>query len=185
MINTNQFRNGLTVEIEGDLYVIVEFQFVKPGKGGAFVRTKLRNLRTKNTLEKTFRSEERIQEAFVEEKRMQYLYSAGDTLHFMDQENYEEFSVEREKLKNVINFLKENGEVTIVRYKHEIIEVRLPLFLHLKITRTEPAIKGDTAKSSFKPATLETGAIIQVPLFINENDIIKIDTRSGEYVERG
>ncbi|MCP4649926.1 MAG: elongation factor P [PVC group bacterium] len=184
MISTNQFKTGLTIEIDGDLYAISEFQHVKPGKGGAFVRTKLKNLRTKKMLDKTFRSEEKFEEAYIEEKKMQYLYRAGTTFHFMDHETYEEFSLEQEKVSDISGFLKENMDISIVFYKSEILEVKLPMFIEAKITETEPGIKGDTAKSSFKPATIETGATIQVPLFIDQNDTIKIDTRTGAYVER-
>jgi len=184
MITANQFKPGLTIELDGEIYVIVEYQPVKPGKGGAFTRTKLRNLRTKKTLEKTFRVEERFQEAFIEEKKMQYLYSSADSYHFMDQDTFEQLTVEREILAGITDYLKENTDVTIILYKNEIIEVKLPIFIELKISHTEPGIKGDTARNSFKPATLETGATVQVPLFVNENDVIKIDTRTGSYVER-
>lgn len=184
MITPNQFKAGLTLEYDGDIYSIVEFQPVKPGKGGAFTRTKLRNLRTKKILDRTFRVEERFEEAFVEEKKMQYLYNSGDTYHFMDQETFEEMMISKEQLLGIIDYLKDNMDVSVICYHHEIIEVKLPIFINLKVTHTEPGIKGDTAKGSFKPATLETGATIQVPLFINENDVIKIDTRSGSYIER-
>ncbi len=184
MIPTNQFKAGITLEYDSDIYVIVDYQHVKPGKGGSFVRTKLKNLRTKKILEKTFRSEEKFLEAFIEEKKIQYLYASGASYHFMDQETFEELVIEAEKLSNIVELLKENIDVTLVIYKNEVLEVRLPMFLQLKVTHTEPGIKGDTAKGSFKPATLETGATIQVPLFVNENDIIKIDTRSKAYVER-
>ena len=184
MVTPNQFKNGLTIEYDGGIYVIVEYQPVKPGKGGAFTRTKMRNLRTKKILDRTFRVEERFEEAYVEEKRMQFLYSAADTYHFMDQDTFEEFSLEKEMMGTTVDYLKENMDVSVVSYKHEILEVKLPVFVTLKIAHTEPGIKGDTAKSSFKPATLETGAVVQVPLFINQDDLIKIDTRTGTYVER-
>ena len=181
MITPNQFKVGLTLEYSGDIYSIVEFQPVKPGKGGAFTRTKLRNLRTKK---RTFRVEEKFEEAFVEEKRMQYLYHSGDTYHFMDQQTFEQMMISKNQLLDIIDYLKDNMEVSVVCYHHEIIEVKLPIFINLKIAHTEPGIKGDTAKGAFKPAILETGATIQVPLFVNENDMIKIDTRSGSYIER-
>ncbi|MBI4845778.1 MAG: elongation factor P [Candidatus Omnitrophica bacterium] len=184
MITASEFKGGLTLEHEGVLYVIVEYQHVKPGKGGAFVRTKMKNLRTKKVIEKTFRVEERFQEAFIEEKKMQYMYCTADTYHFMDQETFEELILNAENISEIVNFLKENMEVSGIFYKHELIEITLPTFINLKITHTEPGIKGDTAKSSYKPATVETGAIVQVPLFVNENDTIKIDTRTGTYVER-
>ncbi len=184
MITANQFRGGLTILIDGEIYSVIEFQSVKPGKGGAFVRSKLRNLRTKKTIEKTFRSEERFEEAFIEDKKLQYLYNSGDTYHFMDSDTFEEIMIEKEKLNEIVSYLKDNMDVTVVYYNNEIIEVKLPIFIELKIEHTEPGIKGDTAKGSFKPAVLETGATIQVPLFINEGDVIKIDTRTGTYVER-
>ncbi|MFH1093395.1 MAG: elongation factor P [Candidatus Omnitrophota bacterium] len=184
MIIANQFRAGITIVSEGEIYSVIEFHSVKPGKGGAFIRSKLRNLRTKKTIEKTFRSEERFEEAFIENKKLQYLYNSGDTYHFMDGDTFEEIMIAKEKLTEIVSYLKENMDVSVVYYNNEIIEVELPIFIVLKIEHTEPGIKGDTAKGSFKPAILETGATIQVPLFINENDVIKIDTRSGSYVER-
>lgn len=184
MITTDQLKNGLTIELEGELYTIIEYQHVKPGKGGAFVRTKLKNLRTKNMVEKTFRGGERLQEAFIEEKKIQYLYKSTHLYHFMDQENYEEIMLDENKLSKVIDFLKENMEITAVFYQNKVIEVKLPIFVELKVVTTEPGVKGDTAKSAFKPAQLESGATIQVPLFIEQNDIIKIDTRTSQYVER-
>ncbi|MDD5747089.1 MAG: elongation factor P [Candidatus Omnitrophica bacterium] len=184
MISANQFKNGLTLVYEGDIYTVIEYQQVKPGKGGAFTRTKLKNLRSKKILDRTFRVEEKFEEAFVEEKKTHYLYNSGDTYHFMDQDSFEELSISAKQIDTIIPYLKENAEVTVIIYNGAVIEVKLPIFLELKIAHTEPGIKGDTARSSFKPATLETGATIQVPLFINENDTIKIDTRTGEYVER-
>jgi len=184
MINANQLKTGLTIEYDGQVYIVCESQPVKPGKGGAFTRTKLKNLRTKKIIDKTFRAEERFQEAYVEEKKMQYLYRSGNMYHFMDQDNFEELVLEEEKLSEVINFLKENMDISVIIYKQEIFDVKLPIFIQLKVTHTEPGIRGDTARASFKPAKLETGASIQVPLFINENDTIKIDTRTGVYVER-
>lgn len=184
MITANQFRAGLTILIEGEIYSVIDFQAVKPGKGGAFVRSKFRNLRTKKTIEKTFRSEERFEEAFIEDKKLQYLYNSGDTYYFMCGDTFEEIMIEKSKLGDIVNYLKDNTDVNVLYYNKEIIEVALPIFMELKIEHTEPGIKGDTAKGSFKPATLETGATIQVPLFINENDMIKIDTRTGSYVER-
>ncbi|RKY37705.1 MAG: elongation factor P [Candidatus Omnitrophota bacterium] len=184
MITPNQFKAGLAIDLDGGLYTIVEYQHVKPGKGGAFVRTKLKNMRTKKIIDKTFRPDEKFQDAFIEDKKIQYLYQAGSLYYFMDLETFEEIVIEKEKLEDVVGFLKDNMEVLMISYKEQIIEIRFPSFIELKIAHTEPGIKGDTAKGSFKPATLETGAIIQVPLFVNENDSIKIDTRTGEYVER-
>ena len=184
MISTNQFKSGMAVVVDGDIYQIVEYQHVKPGKGGAFVRTKLKNLRTNKTLDKTFRPDEKFEEAFIEEKKILYLYNSQDTYHFMDQETYEEISFDKERLGDILDLLKENMVVAAVYCKNELLEINLPMFIELKIVETEPGFKGDTAKNSFKPATLETGALIQVPLFVNEDDMIKIDTRTHSYVER-
>ncbi len=184
MISTNQFKSGLTLEIDGEVFVIVEYQPVKPGKGGAFVRTKMKNLRTKKVLDRTFRAEEKFQEAFVEEKKAQFLYESGHLYHFMDQDTYEEIIVDKERLSEIIPFMKENMEISIIIYQGQIIEARLPMFIELKVTHSEPGIRGDTSKSAFKPANLETGVSILVPLFVNVGDTIKIDTRTGEYVER-
>lgn len=184
MISTNQFKSGMAIVVDKEIYQIVEYQHVKPGKGGAFVRTKLKNLRTYKTLDKTFRPDEKFDEAFIEEKKIQYLYNSQDTYHFMDQETYEEVSFEKDKIGDILGLLKENMVVTAVYCKNEILEINLPMFIELKIVSTEPGFKGDTAKNSFKPATLETGASIQVPLFVNEKDVIKIDTRTISYVER-
>ncbi len=184
MISVNQFKTGMTLEYEGGIYVIVDFQPVKPGKGGAFTRTKLRNLRTKKLLDRTFRVEEKLQDAFIEEKKMQFLYAAGDTYHFMDQETFEEETMDKEVLADIVGFLKENMDVSVISFKNEMLEVNLPMFVELEITHTEPGIKGDTTGGSLKPATVETGATIFVPLFINLGDKIKIDTRTKAYVER-
>ncbi len=184
MISTNQFKSGMAIVVDGDIYKIVEYQHVKPGKGGAIVRTKLKRLRTNKTLEKTFRPDDKFEEAFIEEKKIQYLYNCQDTYYFMDQETYEEVAFDTDKLGNMLGLLKENMVVVAVYCKNEILEINLPMFIELKITETEPGFKGDTAKNSFKPATLETGAQIQVPLFVNGNDMIKIDTRTSTYVER-
>jgi len=184
MITPNQFKTGMTLEYEGGIYVIVDFQPVKPGKGGAFTRTKMRNLRTKKMLDRTFRVEEKLEQAFIEEKRMQFLYAGGDTYHFMDQETFEETTLDKEVLTDIVGFLKENMDVSIVTFKNEMLEVKPPMFVELEITHTEDGIKGDTSGGSLKPATVETGATVYVPLFINQGDKIKIDTRKGAYVER-
>lgn len=181
MITTTQFKNGMTIQLNGTLYSIIEFQHVKPGKGGAFVRTKLKNIRAGTVVEKTFRAGERVEEAFIEQKKWQYLYRKGDEYFFLDSESFEQTQVGQKVLKDKINFLKEGMEVTVSLYKEQIIDLSLPIFAELKIEQTEPGIRGDTAKSSGKPAKLETGAVIQVPLFINTGNIIKIDTRTGEY----
>lgn len=184
MISTNQFKSGMAIIVDGEIFQIVEYQHVKPGKGGAFVRTKLKNLRTYKTLDKTFRPDEKFTEAYIEEKKLQYLYNSQNTYHFMDQETYDEVSFDKDKLGAILGLLKDNMIVVAIYCKNEILEINLPMFIELEIKATEPGFKGDTAKNSFKPATLETGATIQVPLFVNENDKIKIDTRTCSYVER-
>ena len=184
MISTNQFKSGMAIMVDGEIFQIMEYQHVKPGKGGAFVRTKLKNLRTKRTLDKTFRPDEKFPEAFIEEKKIQYLYNSQDTYHFMDQETYEEVFFDKDKLGDITTLLKENMEVTAIYCKNELLEINLPMFIKLQVVETEPGFKGDTAKNSFKPAVLETGATIQVPLFVNKDDMIKIDTRNLSYVER-
>ncbi|MCM8797184.1 MAG: elongation factor P [Candidatus Omnitrophica bacterium] len=164
--------------------MVIEAQHVKPGKGAAFVRAKMRNLKTGNVQEMTFRGDEKIEQAFVEERKLQYLYKSGNMYHFMDQETYEEIAISEEILSDKIKFLKDNLEVQGFFYKHEILNINLPFFIEFTVTHTEPGIKGDTAKSGTKPATIETQAVIQVPLFINTGDKIKVDTRTGTYIER-
>jgi len=183
-LSINEVKSGLTILVDGEIYVILEFNHVKPGKGAAFVRVKLRNLRTVNVLEKTFRGDEKIEEAYIEERKLQYLYNSGDMYHFMAQDNYEEVAIPKKVLGDKIKFLKDNLEVTSYAYKEEILNVNLPNFIEVNIVHTEPGIKGDTAKSGTKPAEIETGAIIQVPLFVDIDDRIKVDTRSSSYVER-
>jgi elongation factor P len=184
MISPNQFKNGMTIVLEGDLYTVTWFQPVKPAKGGGFVRTKLKNLKTGAVLERNFKSEENIEEAFLEDKLLQYQYNSGDLYHFMDLETYEDWVLQKNILGENVKYLKENMELTGELYNGKIIDIRLPVFVELKITGTEPGIKGDTARQALKPAVLETGATIQVPLFINEGDTIKIDTRTFEYAGR-
>jgi elongation factor P len=183
-VDTSQFRNGLKVEIDGEPYVMVFFQHVKPGKGGAFVRTKLKNLRTGRVLDKTFRSGERLDEADVEDRRMQYLYQDGESLVFMDSQSYDQLPLSVEQVGEARKYLKENTEVGVITYKGRPISIELPSFIEAVVSRTDPGIKGDTASGATKPATLETGAVVQVPLFIKEGETIRVDTRSGEYVER-
>jgi elongation factor P len=183
-IDTSQFRNGLKIEIDGQPYNMVYFQHVKPGKGGAFVRTKLKNLRNGKIVEKTFRSGERVDEADVADCRMQYLYQDGDSLVFMDTQSYEQMSIPAESLGDTRLFLQENIEVDVLLYKGAAISVELPAFIESVITKTEPGIKGDTASGSTKPATIEAGAVVQVPLFVKEGEKIRVDTRTGAYVER-
>lgn len=184
MIATADFRNGVKIEIDGAPYVIVEFQHVKPGKGGAFVRTKLKNLKTKNMLEKTFRSGERFDEPDLSEVEMQFLYAQGDEYHFMNTETYEQLFVTEEQLGSSKDFLKENMLVEILFYQGVPLEVSLPLFVELKIVETPPGFKGDTATGGSKLAKLETGGTVKVPLYIEEGTVIKIDTRTSSYVER-
>ena len=183
-VSINEIKSGLTILVDGDIYQVIEYQHVKPGKGGAFVRTKLRNLRSGNVQEKTFRGDEKIEEAFIEERKLQYLYESGGIYNFVDQENFEEITIAKEDLQDKIKFLKDNLEVNAYFYKDETLTINLPNFIEVKIIHTEPGIKGDTAKSGTKPAKIETGATIQVPLFIDIGDKIKVDTRTGEYVER-
>jgi len=184
MYDTSDFRNGLKIEIDGTPFEIIEFLHVKPGKGGAFVRTKLKNLQTGAVLNKTFRSGEKVGKPDLVDRHMQYLYSQGDELIFMDMETYEQFSIPFEKIEDKAKFLKENMEVDVLYYKNEPISIELPTFVVLEVKETEPGFKGDTATGGTKPAILETGAKINVPLFINVGDRLKIDTRTGQYVER-
>jgi elongation factor P len=182
--STAEFRKGLKIELEGEPYIITDFLHVKPGKGGAFVRTKLKSLVTGNVIDRTFRSGEKVQTPELEEKTMQYLYHEGDTYHFMDSSTYEQFTLSGKLLGEDCNFLQENVEVEILFHNGQPIGVELPLFVELTIVQTEPGVKGDTATGGTKPATVETGGVIQVPLFLNEGDRIKVDTRTGEYIER-
>ena len=183
-VSTADFRKGLKIELEGEPYIITDFLHVKPGKGGAFIRTKLKSLITGNVIDRTFRSGEKVQTPSLEEKTMQYLYHEGEAYHFMDNDTYEQFILPGEQLGEDSNFLQENVEVKILFHNGQPIGVELPLFVELRIVQTEPGVKGDTATGGTKPATVETGAVIQVPLFLNEGDVIKVDTRTGEYIER-
>jgi len=183
-LSINEIKSGVTILVDGEVYVVIETQHVKPGKGAAFVRAKLRNLKNSNIQEKTFRGDEKIEEAFVEEKKLQYLYASGKMYHFMDQENFEEIAISEDNIGDKKKFLKDNLEVSGYFYKNETLNINLPNFIEFKIIHTEPGIKGDTAKSGTKPAQIETGATVQVPLFINSGDAIKVDTRTGEYIER-
>jgi len=184
MADTSDFRNGLIIKFKNDLYTIVEFQHVKPGKGGAFVRSTLKNLRNGKVLENTFRAGEKVEIVRVERRKYQYLYSDGDSLVCMDNENYEQINILRNLFSDGIKYLKENEEVEILFNGSEIISVEIPIFINLKVVETEPGFKGDTATGAVKSAKLETGAQISVPLFINEGDVLRVDTRSGEYSER-
>ena len=184
MISAGDFRNGITIELEGNIYQIIEFQHVKPGKGAAFVRTKLKNIVSGGVVEKTFRPTEKCPTAHIDRKDMQYLYADGDLYYFMDMETYEQQPIDKSKLGPAFAFVKENMEVKVLSYKGNVFGVEPPYFVELEVTETDPGFKGDTATNATKPATLETGAEIKVPLFINQGDMIRIDTRTGEYMER-
>lgn len=184
MIVAGDFRNGVTFEMDGNVLQIVEFQHVKPGKGAAFVRTKVRNVITGAVLEKTFSPSDKFPTAFVERKDMQYLYSDGSLYYFMDMESYEQIPIDESKLGDSFKFVKENMEVKVLSYKGNVFGVEPPFFVELEVVETDPGFKGDTATNATKPAKLETGAEIKVPLFIEQGDIIRIDTRTGEYMER-
>jgi elongation factor P len=183
-VDTSQFRNGLKIELDGEPFVMTYFQHVKPGKGGAFVRTKVKNLRNGKVLEKTFRSGEKVEEADVEDRKMQYLYQDGEQLVFMDTSTYDQLPISLDDVGDAKKFLKENTEVSVMLYKGKPLNIELPAFIEAQITQTDPGLKGDTASGATKPATLETGAVVQVPLFVKEGEAIRVDTRTGEYVER-
>jgi elongation factor P len=183
-LSINEIKSGVTVLVDEQVHMVIDTQHVKPGKGAAFVRAKMRNLKNGSIQERTFRGDEKIEEAFVEERKLQYLYKSGNMYHFMDQENFEEIAISEDNLGDKTKFLKDNLDVLGYFYKNETLTVNLPNFIELKITHTEPGIKGDTAKSGTKPAEIETGATVQVPLFIDVGDVIKVDTRTGTYVER-
>lgn len=184
MYSTAHFRKGLKIELEGKPFLIVDFLHVKPGKGGAFVRTRLKNMETGQVLEKTFRSGEKVDRPDLVEREMQYLYQDAEGYCFMDNKNYEQSFIDQEHLSDSIDFLKENIDVKMLFFNNKPIGIELPIFVELKIAHTDPGVRGDTATGATKPATLETGFGIQVPLFINEGETVKIDTRTGEYVER-
>lgn len=183
-LGINQIKIGLTVDLEGDPFVIVGVEHVKPGKGSAFVRTKLKNLKLLTVIDRTFKSDDKIDEAYIEERRLQYSYHSGDFYHFIDAETYEDIAIEKNKLHDTDKFLKDNLEVSAFYYKGALITVNLPNFVVYEIVHTEPGIKGDTAKSGTKPATIESGGIVQVPLFVEIGTKIRVDTRTGEYIER-
>ena len=184
MVTAGDFRNGVTFEMDGNVYSIIEFQHVKPGKGAAFVRTKIRNVISGAVTEKTFNPNDKYPTAFIERKDMEYLYNDGDLYYFMDSETYEQLPISPNVLGDNFRFVKENMVCKINSYKGKIFAVEPPTFVELEITETDPGFRGDTATNVTKPATLETGAEIKVPLFINPGDKIKIDTRTGEYLER-
>ena len=184
MISAGDFRNGVTFEMDGNVVQIMEFQHVKPGKGAAFVRTKIKNVITGAVTDKTFNPTDKYPTAYIERKEMQYLYRDGDLYYFMDNETYENMPISASTLGDNFKFVKENMNVKVLSYKGNVFGVEPPFFIELEVTVTEPGFKGDTATNATKPATLETGAEIRVPLFISEGDHIKVDTRTGEYMER-
>ncbi|MBD5457728.1 MAG: elongation factor P [Lachnospiraceae bacterium] len=184
MISAGDFRNGITIEYEGNVYQIVEFQHVKPGKGAAFVRTKLKNIINGGVVEKTFRPTEKCPQARIDRKDMQYLYADGDLFNFMDTETYDQVALNSDTVGDALKFVKENEMVKICSYNGNVFAIEPPLFVELEITDTEPGFKGDTATGATKPAIVETGAKVMVPLFVNQGEVIKIDTRTGEYLSR-
>ena len=184
MISAGDFRNGTTFEMDGKVYKIVEFQHVKPGKGAAFVRTKLKDVMSGNVLERTFNPTEKVQEAQIDRKDMQYLYNDGDMYYFMDNETYEQLPLTKDELGDTLNYLTDNMQVKVISFKGKVFGIEPPLFVELEITYTEPGFKGDTSTGASKPATTQTGYVVNVPLFVETDDVIKIDTRTGEYLSR-
>ena len=184
MISAGDFRNGMTIELDSNIYQIIEFQHVKPGKGAAFVRTKLKNIKDGGVVEKTFRPTEKCPQARIDRKDMQYLYSDGDLYHFMDVETYDQIALNADNVGDSLKFVKENDMVKICSHNGDVFAIEPPLFVELEITDTEPGFKGDTATGATKPAVVETGATVYVPLFVEQGDKIKIDTRTGEYLSR-
>jgi elongation factor P len=183
-LDTSDFRNGLKIDLDGSPYVIIYFQHVKPGKGGAFVRTKVKNLLNGKSVDKTFRSGEKLKEADVEERTMQYLYKDGEDRIFMDSKNYDQIPITDDVIGDNAKFLLENAEVDVLFWKGNPVNIELPSFVEVVITQSDPGVKGDTSSGATKPATLETGAVIQVPLFLKEGEKVRVDTRTGEYCER-
>ena len=184
MISAGDFRNGVTLEIDGNVVQIIEFQHVKPGKGAAFVRTKIKDVINGGVTEKTFRPTEKFPQARIDRKDMQYLYADGDLYNFMDAESYEQIAISKDVVGDSLKFVKENETCKVCSYNGNVFSIEPPLFVELAITETEPGFKGDTATGATKPATVETGAQVAVPLFVSEGDVIKIDTRTGEYLSR-
>ena len=183
-ISSNDIKNGITLKIDEGLFTVIDFQHVKPGKGGAFVRTKLRNARSGAVIERTYRSDERLEQAMIDKRDMQYLYRDGDDFVFMDQSTYDQVPVSSKTLGDAANFLKETGKAMLMLHDEEIIGIELPASVELAIAETEPGIQGDRVSGARKPATLETGLIVQVPLFIGPGEMIKVDTRTGDYITR-
>jgi len=184
MISTSEFRNGETIVLDGQLWAIVEFQHVKPGKGGAFVRTKLRHLKQGSVIERTFRAGEKFQEAYIEKRALQYLYRTEDMFHLMDTKSYEQLTVSAKTIGQAAGFVKENMELEGQFHDGQLIGLAPPMFVDVHVQSTEPGVRGDTSKGGMKPATLETGASIQVPLFVETGDLIRVDTRTSSYVSR-
>ncbi|WP_178195510.1 elongation factor P [Ligilactobacillus sp. Marseille-Q7487] len=184
MISVNDFKNGLTIEVDGELWRVVEFQHVKPGKGSAFVRSKLKNLRNGAVQEKTFRAGEKVAQAQIDRKKMQYLYADGNNYIFMDTETYEQLELPGERIENELKFMKENMIISIIMFGAETLGVELPNTVDLEVSETEPGIKGDTASGGSKPATMETGLVVQVPFFVNVGDVLTINTADGTYISR-
>ena len=184
MISVNDFKNGLTIEVDGQLWRVIEFLHVKPGKGSAFVRSKLKNLRNGAVQEKTFRAGEKVQQAQIDTKSMQYLYNDGDSYVFMDTNTYEQIAIPAANMQDELKYLKENMEVSVIMFGSETLGIELPNVVELTVTETEPTIKGNTASGGSKPATMETGLVTQVPFFINEGDVLKINTSDGTYISR-
>lgn len=184
MISVNDFKNGLTIQVDGELWRVVEFQHVKPGKGSAFVRSKLKNLRNGGVQEKTFRAGEKVEQAQIDRKKMQYLYADGDNYVFMDTETYEQLELPGARIQDELKYLKENMVVSIIMFGSETLGVELPNTVDLEVKETEPGIRGDTSSGGSKPATMETGLVVQVPFFVNEGDILTINTADGTYISR-
>lgn len=184
MLDTTDFRNGLKIEINGEPYIIIEFLHVKPGKGGAFIRTKLKNMSDGSVIDRTFRAGEKVAEAKIEEKEVQFLYTQAEEYYFLDLESYEQISLKEDQLGGANKYLVDNANLVVLYFKEQPVAVKLPNFVELKVARTEPSHKGNTASGGSKPAELETGTTIQVPFFVNECDVVKVDTRTGEYIER-
>ena len=182
--DTSRFKNGLKIVLDGEPFAITYFQHVKPGKGGAFVRTKLKNLKTGRVLDRTFRSGEKVDEADTVDRKMQYLYADGDQFVFMDTKDYEQIHFSRDQVGDGLKYLKENIDVSVLFWNGSPLTVELPSFIEAEISECEPGLKGDTASGGTKPATLETGAVVQVPLFIKQGEVVRVDTRTGAYVER-
>lgn len=184
MVSAGDFRNGLTIELDNGVYQVIEFQHVKPGKGAAFVRTKLKNIKNGGVVEKTFRPTEKCPQAHIEKRDMQYLYADGDLYNFMDVETFDQFSLSADAIGDSLKFVKENEMVKMLSHNGEVFAIEPPMFVELEVIETEPGFKGDTATGANKPAKVETGANVNVPLFVEQGDVISIDTRTGEYLKR-